>query len=163
MSSPTSLTESHEVERRSTKAQVCPILSLDLLELMWADDVLDPATGEKLWDVPIANQQDVDDAVVSAQKAFEGWSVVPFEKRVELLTKFKDHYLSYADEMVNLLCQETGKPVSTSPCIGFCWSLITIRRNNSPNSRSRAWRCSSITTSNLPCLKSAKRMMRRSC
>lgn len=70
-----------------------------------------PATGEKLWDVPIANQQDVDDAVVSAQKAFEKWSLVPFEKRVELLKKFKDHYLSYADEMIELMKAETGKPV----------------------------------------------------
>jgi acyl-CoA reductase-like NAD-dependent aldehyde dehydrogenase len=43
----------------------------------YTDIQADPATGEKLWDVPIANQQDVDDAVVSAQKAFEKWSQVP--------------------------------------------------------------------------------------
>ena len=42
-----------------------------------------PATGEKLWDVPIGTQQDVDDAVVSAQKAQEKWQDVPFEKRQE--------------------------------------------------------------------------------
>lgn len=70
------------------------------------------ATGEKLWDVPIGTQQDVDDAVVSAQKAFEKWQFVDIEKRKELLLKFKDHYLAHADEMTDLLCQETGKPVS---------------------------------------------------
>ncbi|KAK3713390.1 hypothetical protein LTR37_008582 [Vermiconidia calcicola] len=69
-----------------------------------------PATGEKLWDVPIANQQDVDDAVVAAQKAFEKWSQVPIEKRKELITKLKDHFAAHSDDMTTLLCQETGKP-----------------------------------------------------
>ena len=70
-----------------------------------------PATGEKLWAVPIANQQDVDDAVIAAQRAQEKWQDVPIEKRKELIGKFKDHYLAHADEMTELLCQETGKPV----------------------------------------------------
>lgn len=69
-----------------------------------------PATGEKLWDVPIANQQDVDDAVVAAQKAFEKWSQVPIEKRKELIGKLKDHFAAHSDDMTALLCQETGKP-----------------------------------------------------
>ena len=70
----------------------------------------DPATREPLWEVPIGTQQDVDEAVVSAQKAFESWSQVPFEKRKEMLAKYKDHYLQHADDMTALLCQETGKP-----------------------------------------------------
>jgi len=78
---------------------------------------VNPATGEELWEVPIANQQDVDDAVVSAQKAFESWSQVPMEKRKEQIGKFKEHYLSYVDEMTDLLCAETGKPVSLSGAI----------------------------------------------
>jgi len=72
---------------------------------------INPSTTEQLWPVPIGTQQDVDDAVVSAQKAFETWSEIPFEKRKETLKKFKEHYLSYADEMTDLLCAETGKPV----------------------------------------------------
>lgn len=71
---------------------------------------VNPATTEQLWPVPIGNQQDVDDAVASADKAFETWSETPFEKRKELLRKFKELYLSYADEMTDLLCAETGKP-----------------------------------------------------
>jgi len=70
-----------------------------------------PATGEQLWSVPVATPQDVDDAVASAQKAFETWSETPIEKRKETIAKFKDHYLSYADELTDLLCLETGKPV----------------------------------------------------
>lgn len=72
---------------------------------------VNPATGEQLWPVPIGTQQDVDDAVDAAQKAFESWSQVPLEKRKSLIEKFKDHYMAYNDDMIDLMCQETGKPV----------------------------------------------------
>merc|ERR1712072_725512 len=71
---------------------------------------VNPATGEQLWPVPIGTQQDVDDAVDAAQKAFESWSQVPLEKRKSLIEKFKDHYMAYNDDMIDLMCQETGKP-----------------------------------------------------
>ncbi|EMC98656.1 hypothetical protein BAUCODRAFT_30926 [Baudoinia panamericana UAMH 10762] len=71
---------------------------------------VNPATGEELWEVPVGSQQDVDDAVTSAQKAFESWSQETVERRKELLQKYCDHYMSYSDEMTDLLCAETGKP-----------------------------------------------------
>jgi len=72
---------------------------------------INPATGEKLWDVPIANQQDVDDAVEAGQKAFESWSQLPIEKRKEYIMKFHDRYSAYTDELAELMKKETGKPV----------------------------------------------------
>jgi acyl-CoA reductase-like NAD-dependent aldehyde dehydrogenase len=72
----------------------------------------DPVTGEKLWDVPIATQQDVDDAVVSAQKAFEKFRYTEMSERKKLLQKIKDQYMSHVDEIAELLIKETGKPVS---------------------------------------------------
>jgi acyl-CoA reductase-like NAD-dependent aldehyde dehydrogenase len=71
---------------------------------------INPSTSEELWGVPIGGQQDVDDAVASAEKAFQKYRFVPFEKRKELLQKFCDAYMSHADEMIDLLCKETGKP-----------------------------------------------------
>ncbi|KAJ9629532.1 hypothetical protein H2203_001906 [Taxawa tesnikishii (nom. ined.)] len=71
---------------------------------------VNPVNGEKLWDVPIATQKDLDDAVASAEKAFESWSQVPIEKRKEMLQKYCDLYMSYNDEMTDLLVKETGKP-----------------------------------------------------
>ena len=73
---------------------------------------IDPTTGEKLWPVPIASQQDVDAAVESATKAFETFRDVPIEKRKELLQKYCDVWTENAEQMINLLCKETGKPVS---------------------------------------------------
>lgn len=72
---------------------------------------VNPATGEELWAVPIASQQDVDAAVESATKAFETYRFLPIEKRKELLQKYCDLWVENADEMINLLCKETGKPV----------------------------------------------------
>jgi acyl-CoA reductase-like NAD-dependent aldehyde dehydrogenase len=71
---------------------------------------INPATSEKLWDVPIANQQDVDEAVESAKKAFASWSQTPIEKRKELMLKFKDLFEGYQKEFTDLMCKETGKP-----------------------------------------------------
>lgn len=73
---------------------------------------VNPVNGEKLWDVPVATEKDLDDAVASGEKAFESWSQTPIEKRKELLQKYCDVYMSYADEMIELVMQETGKPVS---------------------------------------------------
>jgi acyl-CoA reductase-like NAD-dependent aldehyde dehydrogenase len=71
---------------------------------------INPATQEKLWDVPIATQQDVDDAVESALKAFKTWSQTPIEKRKETMNKFIDLYSGYQEEFTTLMCKETGKP-----------------------------------------------------
>jgi acyl-CoA reductase-like NAD-dependent aldehyde dehydrogenase len=71
-----------------------------------------PSTGEKLWPVPIAGQKDVDEAVEVAQKAFESFRETTLDERKALLTKFKDALLAVSDEMTELLCAETGKPVS---------------------------------------------------
>ena len=73
---------------------------------------IDPTTGEELWAVPIASQKDVDAAVESATKAFETFRDVPIEKRKELLQKYCDVWTENAEPMINLLCKETGKPVS---------------------------------------------------
>merc|ERR1712000_521064 len=76
---------------------------------------VNPVTGEQLWPVPIGTQQDVDEAVDAAQKAFESWSQVPLEKRKSLIEKFKDHYMAYNDEMIDLMCQETGMTTRYTP------------------------------------------------
>lgn len=73
---------------------------------------INPVTGEELWAVPIAGQQDVDDAVEAATKAYENWRFVPAEKRKELIMKYCDVWVENAEKMTDLLCKETGKPVS---------------------------------------------------
>lgn len=72
---------------------------------------INPATGQELWDVPIASEQDLNDAVAAGKKAFPAWRDTPIEKRKELLMKFVDLVGQYSDELTTLLCKESGKPV----------------------------------------------------
>lgn len=86
---------------------------------------INPATGEELWDLPIATEQDLNDAVVAAKKAFPAWRDTPVEKRKELLLKFADLFSQHSEEFTDLLCKETGKPrkfagEEVGGVVGFC-------------------------------------------
>lgn len=71
---------------------------------------VDPTTGEELWDVPIATEQDFNEAVASAKKAFPAWRDTPIEKRKEMLMKFAELFGQHSEEFTTLLCKESGKP-----------------------------------------------------
>ncbi|KAF1835728.1 aldehyde dehydrogenase [Decorospora gaudefroyi] len=71
---------------------------------------VNPTSGEKLWDVPIASEQDLNDAVAAAKKAFPAWRDTPIEKRKELLGQLAEAFQQHNDEFVTLLCKESGKP-----------------------------------------------------
>ncbi|KAJ9640847.1 hypothetical protein H2204_003136 [Knufia peltigerae] len=71
---------------------------------------VDPTTKQHLWEVPIASASDVDDAVVAAHRAFTGWKLTPWQERTEYLTRFKDAIKAHEEDLITLLCRETGKP-----------------------------------------------------
>lgn len=73
---------------------------------------VNPATGQELWDVPIASEKDLNDAVASAKRAFPAWRDTPIEKRKELLSQLVALFEQHNDEFTSLLCKESGKPVS---------------------------------------------------
>jgi acyl-CoA reductase-like NAD-dependent aldehyde dehydrogenase len=75
---------------------------------------VDPSTGSLLWEVPVASEEDLNDAVTAAQKAFQEWSWTSGKKRQGLLTELRETLLQHREEMVELVMKETGKPVS--PC-----------------------------------------------
>lgn len=72
---------------------------------------VNPTSGQELWDVPIASERDLDDAVAVAKKAFPAWRDTPIAKRKELLLKVADLVTQYNEEFTTLLCKESGKPV----------------------------------------------------
>lgn len=69
-----------------------------------------PATSEKLWDVPVATKSDLDDAVNAARSAFPSWSKTPIEERKRLVVKWSEVYMGYEKEFTDLLVTECGKP-----------------------------------------------------
>ena len=71
---------------------------------------VDPTTKEKLWDAPVATQQDVEDAVAAANKAYASWKKTTWAERTKYLQRYKEVYDSYTEEMIELILKETGKP-----------------------------------------------------
>ena len=76
--------------------------------------LIDPRTKEALWEVPVANEADVDVAVKAARLAFQSWKDVPIEQRQKCLLKLADQLESHREEMNPILAKETGKSVRFS-------------------------------------------------
>lgn len=72
-------------------------------------DVVDPATAEKLAEVPLSRGDDVSRAVEAAQAAFEAWRCTPALDRVQFLFKFKALLEDHLDEIARTITRECGK------------------------------------------------------
>ncbi len=72
----------------------------------------DPATEEKLGEVPLAMDEDVDQAIEAAQKAFPSWRQVdPFE-RAKRVSALSDLLRQHAEEFATLDAVDSGNPVT---------------------------------------------------
>lgn len=74
-------------------------------------DSLNPATGELLTQVPLANAEDVDAAVNAAEKAFPIWKRTSAVERQDALLKIADLLEAKKDFFAHLEALETGKPI----------------------------------------------------
>src|SRR5438876_11835500 len=75
-------------------------------------EVLNPATGETIAEVPRANAEDVDRAVQAAKKALPEWLETTPGERAELLLKLADAINEHAEELAELESRNVGKPLS---------------------------------------------------
>jgi len=74
------------------------------------EDVVDPSTGEVFARMPVSGSADVDEAMRVAQGAFERWSETTPSERSLALFRVADALEARADELVDLECENTGKP-----------------------------------------------------
>jgi acyl-CoA reductase-like NAD-dependent aldehyde dehydrogenase len=74
---------------------------------------VDPATREKLWEIPTATEQDVDDVVQAAKVAFKSWKNTPFEERVKALKAWSEACKPYLKQFGEVIMKENGKPVGS--------------------------------------------------
>ncbi|KAL2173599.1 aldehyde dehydrogenase-like protein [Thermothelomyces heterothallicus CBS 202.75] len=72
---------------------------------------IDPATGEPLYEVPVARREDLDAAVRHARAAFKTWSATTHEERAGLVRAFADAIEANRDELERLQTMEQGKPL----------------------------------------------------
>jgi aminobutyraldehyde dehydrogenase len=75
-------------------------------------EVVNPATGEVIAEVPAATAKDVDRAVQAAKKALVGWRETTPGERSEFLLKLADAIDEHADELAELESRNVGKPLS---------------------------------------------------
>ena len=73
-------------------------------------EVLNPATGEVLAEVPAGTAEDVETAVVAARKAWGEWQSKTPKDRMELLLALADIVDENADELARLESRNVGKP-----------------------------------------------------
>ncbi|RQG89726.1 CoA-acylating methylmalonate-semialdehyde dehydrogenase [Natrarchaeobius chitinivorans] len=71
-----------------------------------------PATGETLATVPFSSSDDVDSAVRVANDAFEEWSALPVEERIQPLFELKSLLEDHQDELAEILVRDHGKTLA---------------------------------------------------
>src|ERR1700678_4577151 len=72
-------------------------------------DVINPATGETLAQVPLADAFEVNQAVEAAAMAFPEWRRTPPEDRIQPLFKLKMLLEDHIDDIARIITQENGK------------------------------------------------------
>jgi 1-pyrroline dehydrogenase len=77
-------------------------------------DVIAPATGETIAEVPRCSEEDVDRAVDAAQAALPDWLEKTPKERSELLHKLADVMEENAEELAQLESVNVGKPLMAS-------------------------------------------------
>ncbi|WP_137938968.1 CoA-acylating methylmalonate-semialdehyde dehydrogenase [Chitinivorax sp. B] len=71
--------------------------------------VFNPAYGEIIRQVPLADATEVDQAVAAANTAFPAWAATPPLRRARIMFQFKALIEQHADELVEAIAIEHGK------------------------------------------------------
>jgi malonate-semialdehyde dehydrogenase (acetylating)/methylmalonate-semialdehyde dehydrogenase len=74
-------------------------------------EVTNPATGEVLRHVPLADAADVDAAAAAAKAAWPAWRAAPALRRARILMRFRDLMETHKKDLARLVSQEHGKTV----------------------------------------------------
>lgn len=74
-------------------------------------DVYNPSTGTVIARVPLATKQEVQEAIAAAQAAFPAWRALSVGKRTEIILKFRQLITENIDELIDLICTESGKTI----------------------------------------------------
>lgn len=75
---------------------------------------LNPATAQKIYDLPDSTEVDVVQAIKAAQEAFEGWSETKAVDRSRILNRIADLIEQNLEELALAETHDVGKPVELS-------------------------------------------------
>jgi betaine-aldehyde dehydrogenase len=74
------------------------------------EEVINPANGEVIAEMPLSNEEDVNRAVAAAKRAFESWANTTPGERGTALLKLADLIEEHAEEIADLESADAGKP-----------------------------------------------------
>jgi len=77
-------------------------------------EIINPATGETIAEVPEGTQADVDRAVEAAKKAWPEWKETTPQERSEVLLKLADLIDEHTDELAEIESRNVGKPIAAA-------------------------------------------------
>ncbi|MEV0841179.1 aldehyde dehydrogenase family protein [Actinocatenispora sera] len=77
-------------------------------------ELVNPATGESIGDVPLASVEEADAAIGRAAAAFEAWRAVAPADRGRLLRRFAARIEAHADELAELEVRNSGHPIGNA-------------------------------------------------
>ena len=98
-------------------------------------NVINPATGSGIADLPLATKADVEEAIAAAGRAWPIWRSIEVEKRSAILSKTADLLRERADHIGSIMTQEQGKPLGEAKLevLGsaslFTWYAEEIKRD----------------------------------
>jgi malonate-semialdehyde dehydrogenase (acetylating)/methylmalonate-semialdehyde dehydrogenase len=72
-------------------------------------DVTDSSTGEVFAQAPCCTAAEVEAAILSAHKAYQTWSVMPIQKRTQVLFRWKQLLEDNMEELAYICSREVGK------------------------------------------------------
>lgn len=99
----------------------------------------DPATGERLGEVPLESIREADEAVEAARQVFPGWAATPVGDRVQYLFRFKQVLEEHAEELAAMIVREHGKTLPEArgdvrrgiDCVEFACGAPTLMMGRS--------------------------------
>ena len=75
-------------------------------------EVIDPSTGQVYATLAAGDAHDVDLAVNGARQAAKDWAKTPLSRRQAIMQKISDGILHRIDELAELECMDSGKPLT---------------------------------------------------
>ena len=86
--------------------------------------VLDPSTQETLCEAPCATNEEIDNAIISAKKAFLSWRETPPPERSRVMMRYQDLLKTNQKAIATILSKENGKTLEDA--MGDVWRGIEV-------------------------------------
>ncbi|MCU7554225.1 CoA-acylating methylmalonate-semialdehyde dehydrogenase [Alteromonas sp. ASW11-19] len=87
-------------------------------------DVTNPADNSVIAQAPCATSQEMDQAIASAEAAFETWKEVPVTERARLMMRYQALLKEHQEDIAKILASETGKTFDDAK--GDVWRGIEV-------------------------------------